>query len=857
MKKIEFKVFVPHIIAVVTFLLLSIVFTKPALNGMVVQQHDVQQVKAMQQQSYEFQKKYGHMPYWTNSMFGGMPAYQIAFEPKNGSIYTVGLAHNILTLGLPKPVFYLFIACLCFYFLSIVVGVNPWLSILGGIAYGYCSYDPILISAGHDSKLLSIAYAPAVLGSLFLIFKKKYWLGAALLLISTTCLIGQSHHQIVYYTLIMAVFVAIYCIVKVIKEKDYKHLFLASGISLIIAITALLTNSFGLLPTYDYSKESMRGGSQLTDTTKGNRIKGGLDKDYAFKWSYGIGETLSFMVPNAYGGGNPTPMPEDSKVTEFLQENGQKIPQQFAQQLSNAAQGMAYWGPKAKEYTSGPVYFGAIICLLALLQIFFGKSEHKWWLLSIAVVGIVLAWGKHFPAVNYFLFDHLPFYNKFRTPETAMVIPQLAVALLAVLFVNDLSKMTDKEFLNKQLKKYLIVAGGMIAIILGFYFTASFKDVVSAELKQNLTDAMAQNPDPSFVNGYINAIVKDRQAIYSADMWRSIGFILAGIGIIFLYCKQIIKAPVLFAGIILFSTIDLAAVDKRYLNDEKFVEPVEYAEAYADYNADLTIKRDPGFFRVLNLAFKDPQTGNFEVSVGNAFNDAIASYKHNNIGGYHPAKLSIFDDLKERQIYKAIQAWGSNANAKDSFQVLNMLNMKYVIVPDQTNPKQTIAIPNPYALGNCWLVKEIKYVKNADEEMAAMDNLNPATTAVINEQYKSAVPFSPTFDSTATIKLIENKNDEISYEFSANANQFAVFSEIYYNSGWTAYIDGKKAEYCKVNYALRGLAIPAGKHSIKFVFDPQIVNLGEKLSKYLGLFSIAFVLLSAFMIWKNRNKETA
>ncbi|UEG49057.1 YfhO family protein [Ferruginibacter lapsinanis] len=852
MKKIEFKIFVPHIVAILAFLLLSIVFTKPALEGKVVQQHDVQQVKAMQQQSFEFQKKYGHFPYWTNSMFGGMPAYQIMMAPKNVStFYSVGLVDNILTLGLPKPVYFLFITCVCFYFLCIVIGVNPWLSILGGIAYGYCSYNPILISAGHDTKLLSMAYAPAVIGSMFLIFKKNYWLGASLLLISSTCLIRQSHQQIVYYTLIMAAIAALFSLIKIIKEKNYTHLAASIGICIAMPVIALLINAFIYFSAYDFTKESMRGGSALTNTKNGNKSKGGLDRDYAFSWSYGVGETLTFIVPNAYGGGSATSMPEESKVLELLQEN-QSLPQQMTQQLYQAAS--AYWG--SKPSTSGPVYFGAIVCLLALFALFFGKSQHKWWLLSIIVIGTVLAWGKNFSSINYFLFDHLPFYNKFRTPEMAMVIPQLAVALLSVLFVNELISVTEKDKLNKLLKNCLIATGGVIAFLIGFYFIADFKNEATLELKKNLADAM-QNANPEFVNNYINAIVKDRQALYSADMWRSIGFILAGIAAIFLYCKQIIKAPVLFAALILFTTIDLVSVDKRYLNDENFIEPVDYEQAYADYNADIQIKRDPGFFRVLNLAFRDGG-GNFQTSIGNAFNDAIASYKHNNIGGYHPAKLGVFEDLKEKQIYKNIEAWGANPNAKDSFRVLNMLNMKYVIMPDQNNPKQTVAIQNPYALGNCWLVKEIKFVKTADEEMAALDNFDPSTTAIVNEQFKNAIPFSPVYDSSASIRLVENKNDDITYDFNSASNQFAVFSEMYYSRGWDAYIDGKKTEYCKVNYALRGLAIPAGKHTIKFSFNPEVVNLGEKLSNYFGWFSILFVLLSAFMIWKkNNNKKVA
>lgn len=363
------------------------------------------------------------------------------------------------------------------------------------------------------------------------------------------------------------------------------------------------------------------------------------------------------------------------------------------------------------------------------------------------------------------------------------------------------------------------------------------------------------NEHADFTKSYLVAIVKDRQALYLADMWRSLGFMLVAIAAIFLYGRKIIKAPVLYVALILFTAIDLMNVGKRYLSADTFVEPTDYEMAYADYNADTQIKRDPGFFRVLNLAFLNPGNGVFQASIGNAFNDAIASYKHNSIGGYHPAKLALFEDLKERQIYKNIEAWSSNRNAKDSFQVLNMLNMKYVIVPDQSNPKQTMAIPNAYALGNCWLVREIKFVPNADEEMKAIASFDPATTAIIDERYKKIVPFMPVYDSASFIKLLVNNNDDIKYEFNSKANQFAVFSEIYYSKGWEAYIDDKRTDYCRVNYALRGLAVPAGKHTIEFKFDPKLIAKTETLAKVASLFSLLFVFLSVFMIWKNYRKE--
>lgn len=851
MKNIQFKKLLPHIIAIVSFLILSLIFTFPAMQGKVVEQHDVQQVKAMQQQSYEFEQKNGYFPRWTNSMFAGMPAYQIAFGPKHGELYSIAYVHRVFSLGLPKPCYYLFVTCLMFYLLGIVLRINPWVSMIGAIAYGYCSYNPILIAVGHDTKLLSMAYTPAVIASIILIFQRKYWLGTAALLTSSCLLLQENHQQIVYYAAIVSAFVVLHYAIKLIKEKAFKDLALSLGLLIIIPLFALATVALHYFSTYEYSKESMRGGSELTKGNKSEVKTQGLDRDYAFNWSYGKVETMSFMVANACGGGSATPLGEDSKVLEVLQSANQ-MPQDFVQQLYQSAG--AYWG--GRPSTSGPVYFGAIISLLFLLGAFVSKSEHKWWLLSVTVIGIILAWGKYFSSINYFLFDHLPFYNKFRTPEMALVIPQLSFALLGSIFVNGLINEKDAETLKKIGKKSLIVCGGVLALLFGFYFLADFKNDATAELRKSLTSAFQGN-NTDFIREYFAALTEDRKAIYLSDMWRSLGFIVLAAGAIWAYTRKYLSANVMIVAVLLLSTIDLGGVAKRYLNENNFVEASDYEAAYSDYNADIQIKRDPGFFRILNLAFRDPGSGNFQASIGNAFNDAIASYKHNNIGGYHPAKLALFEDLKEHQIYKNIQNWASHAQAKDSFPVLNMLNMRYVIVPDQANPKQTTAIPNPFALGNCWLVKEIKFVPNANAEMDALDSFDPSTTAIIDNRFKSIADKPIQYDSTAYIKLISNNNDYIKYEYSGNTDQFAVFSEIYYSKGWHASIDGKPADYCRVNYALRGMPIPAGKHTIEFNFESKLVENSELTERISGWLSILVVLFCGFMVWKQQKKEDA
>jgi Bacterial membrane protein YfhO len=850
MKHINFKKVLPHLAAVVIFLLLSVFLNKPAVQGKVVQQGDIVQWKAMAQQSFEYNEKYGHFPKWTNSMMGGMPAYQIAMGPKTPMNIHLQYVQDILTLGFPKPVFYLFIAALCFYLLCIVIGVNPWIGIIGGVAYAYCSYDAVLIAGGHDTKLLSMAYAPAALAGLQLIFKQKYWIGAAVLLISGIMLLSRNHQQIVYYTLLIAVFMTVSFIIKSIREKKVKHLILSGLISIGIGAVILGTMALSYWPTYEFTKETMRGGrSELTQKDTKNTTKGGLDKDYAFQWSYGKAETMTLLVPNAFGGSSGEGLGDESKAIQVLQENAQTLPQGLAQQLAQSSP--MYWGELAS--TQGTVYLGAIICLLFLFGAFLSKSEHRWWLVAITVFGIILAWGKNFEGVNYFLFDHLPFYKKFRAPSMALVIPQLSVPLLAALFLNEFIK-TEKDKLQLLFKKCLYITGGVLAVLGLFYFFSDFTNTATAEMRKDITTKL-QGQHTDIIRSYFNALKSDRQAFYLSDLWRSLGFIFVLVTALFLYAKNKIKPGVVYAVLILFCIIDLLGVSKRYLKEENFVDPAELEYSYTDTRADLQLKTDTGYYRILNLAF--PGANGYSFDIGNSFNDAIASYKHHTIGGYSPAKLGLYQDLIERQIYKNIQAWATNQSAKDSFPVLNMLNMKYVIVPDQRDPKQTQAVLNPFALGNCWLVKEVKFVKNADEEMKALDSFDPTAVAFVDERLKSAVPFMPVYDSSAYIKLLENKNDEIRYEFNATTNQFAVFSEIYYPHGWEAYIDDKKTPYCKTDYALRGLAVPAGKHSIQFIFDPVSVSKGEQIARYTNIFSVLLVLFCFFMVWKNREKTTA
>ncbi|HEX2684624.1 MAG TPA: hypothetical protein VHL77_11855, partial [Ferruginibacter sp.] len=537
-------------------------------------------------------------------------------------------------------------------------------------------------------------YAPAVLAGLQLLFQRKYWIGSATLLLAGIMLLSQNHQQIVYYTLLIAVFMTVPFIIKTIREKQVKHLLLTAGISIGIGAVILGTMAIGYWPTYEFTKETMRGGrSELTQKDTKNATKGGLDKDYAFRWSYGKAETMTLIVPNAFGGSSAEGLGEESKAIQVLQENVQQLPQGIPQEMAQSSP--MYWGELAS--TQGTVYFGAIICLLFLFGAFLSKSEHRWWLVAITLFGIILAWGKNLEGVNYFLFDHMPFYKKFRAPSMALVIPQLTAILLGMIFLNEFLFKTEKEKLWQLFKKCLYITGGTVAVLVLFYFVSDFTNTATSDLRKSITEKL-QGKNSDFVRSYFSALKSDRQAFYLSDMWRSLGFIAVLIAALFIYARYKVNQGIICAILILFTIIDLLGVSRRYLKEENFVDQTELEYSYVDTKADLQLKTDTSYYRVLNLAF--PTGSGYQFDLGNSFNDAIASYKHNTIGGYSPAKLGLYQDLIERQIYKNIQNWAGNQTAKDSFPVLNMLNMKYLIVPDQQDPKQTQALLNPFAMGN-------------------------------------------------------------------------------------------------------------------------------------------------------------
>lgn len=833
MKKFDFKTILPHIIAVIIFIVVAAVYCKPALEGKVIEQHDIVGWRGMAEQSFQFKEKHGFFPLWTNSMFSGMPAFQIALEGRTGiSVYYL---HYIFTLGLPKPINFFFLAAICFYFLCIVAGANPWLGILGGLSYAYSTFDPIIVAVGHDTQMLSIGYAPAVIAGILILFKRRYWIGFAVTTLFASMMIMQNHVQIVYYLAIIAFAMFLAFLWKSVREKQATGAVKAGALALAAGIIALANSALIMFPTYDYAKESMRGGrSELTLSDSTVKTRGGLDKDYAFRYSLGIPEVFTFMVPALYGGGNGSDeFSPDTRFTEQFSTLGVSAEQ--AVQYENA---YSYWGEQPG--TSGPVYLGAVICLLFIFGAVYLKGWIKWWLVASSAAGVILAYGSHLSGVNYFLFDYLPFYNKFRAPTMALVIPQLCFPLLGVLALSKLSRHLGDAEAIKKIKLTGIISAVLIGAMVLFYFSASFEGPNDKLLKQNFQQSFMQVPPgqqappqlqqqaEQISSSLISALQSDRRSHMGGDLLRS--FILMGLawGLMWLFAKKKLDKKLVFAGLILLSGFDLLGIATRYLNSGKYVDESDFESAFAPSPADQQIMQDPDHanFRVFNQTV-DP------------FNDASTSYHHNSVGGYHAAKLALYQDLITHQL------------SKGNMEVFNMLNTKYFIMPDPQSGRP-VARLNPDAFGNVWFVKGVKIVPGPNEEMLALDDTDLRDTAIVEEKYKAQIAQQPQADSAASIRLVQNLNDKIEYNYQSATPQVAVFSEIFYPRGWNVYIDGKKSDYFRTDYVLRGMYLPAGKHQIEFKFEPRAFAIGETVTIVAAILTILILLAAIYLYFKRR-----
>ena len=824
MLKSIFKSALPHIIAVAIFAIVAIIYCKPALEGKVLQQSDITQWKGMAQDAFSYKEKYGYTPLWSNSMFGGMPAYQTTGV--GGFEYSVGWINQLLTLRLAEPISLFFLASICFYFLAQVLGFNTIISIIGALGYSYATYNPIIVSVGHITKMHSIAYLPLFIASLLVLYQKKYLLGGILTSVATVLLIQGNHIQIDYYGVLIAIIMSVYFLIIWIKNKEYTHILKTLGIGLAAGIIGLAVNAPLLLSTYEYGKESIRGGSKLI-TKDSKTTSTGLNKDYALSYSMYKSEPLVLMFPNIYGGASdPNAIdPANSKAIETLQQMQPQVAQQLQSFLS------FYWG--GIGFTAGPPYVGVIICFFALLGFSVKENKHKWWIAATIILSFLLSAGSYLESFNVFILNNIPFYNKFRAPSMIMVIPTLLLGIMALYGMAEIATETSLKNISKKYKLSFILIGIILLSVLYIYFSSDFK----SDGERNLIEQIAKIPDANQravfetpARDLVNAIATDRKGMIEGDVVKFFIYVLLIFALVFLAIKKVINQTILLIGFGVLSMIDLFQVNLKYLKSDSFIEATENENAFALSPIDIALKKDTTQYRVLDM----------RGGINNAFNGgAIVAYNHKTVGGYHAAKLSIYQDLIENQWYKF----------PNCMPTMNMLNTKYVITGNIAND----TIPNKDALGNVWFVKGIQFEKGPAEVMQRLDNFNPKDTAIIEQQDKIESLNNIEFDENASITLVNNKNDEINYTSSSTKKQLAVFSEIYYNLGWKAYIDNVETPIVKANYVLRGLVVPAGNHAIRFEFKPITIKNSIIASTFASI--LLWICIATMIVIAFRNKQ--
>jgi hypothetical protein len=799
MSKINFKSWLPHIVAVIIFLLITIIYFSPIFEGKRIAQHDIAQWKGMSQEITEFRERTGEEPLWTNSMFGGMPAYQISV------VYTGNLLKHfddLLTFGIPWPFNLVLLYMLGFYFLLVTLKIDPRLSIAGAIAFAFSSYFFIIIEAGHNSKAHAIAYMAPVVAGVLMTFRGSWLTGGAVTAMFLSLQLMANHLQITYYLLLILVLLGVFQLYKDYKENSLKKYFTALGILAVAAVFAVATNITSLWATYEYGQYTIRGPSELESNVQST---GGLDKDYALGWSYGVSESMTLLVPNFMGGPSVGKLNEKSELYKTMVSQG-VAPVQARQIISQVP---LYWGDQ--PVTSGPTYVGIISFFLFVLALFLVKGPYKWWLVSVAILGLMLSWGRNFMWFTDIFFEYVPLYNKFRAVSMTLVIVCFTVPFLAWLGLNKLDLKTyDKKTLIKYLKYTVGIVGGILLLLVLFAGTFDYYGGMDDQLVNQY----------QWQNWMLEAMREDRAAMMRTDALRGLFFILAAAGAIWLLIKEKLNKTLFVAVLSVLILIDMWTVNKRYINNDDFVPKMRAEVPFQPTLANQQILADPDpNFRVLNTTVS-------------TFNDASTSYFHKSIGGYHGAKLRRYQELIERQI--------SNNN----MSVLNMLNTKYFITRGQDN--QPVARRNPDALGNVWFVNNIQIVENADEEINALTDFDPTRTAVVDKRfadYITGLEFNRTqpvladtltdpeiMDDIDRIQLTSYKPNHLVYNSGSRQENLAVFSEIYYDKGWNAYINGEPADHIRVNYVLRAMRIPPGQNTIEFKFEPNVYSTGESIS---------------------------
>jgi len=785
----------PHATAVIVFFIISLIYFNPLLEGKQLTQSDIRQYEGMVREKKQYEKETDKPVLWTNSMFGGMPTYLIG-SPSPPKIFR-GINSILNFFGKIRPINFLFLYLIGFYIALLVFRVNPWISIIGAVAFAFSSYFFIILEAGHTSKATAIGYMPPIIAGVYLAFRKKIVLGCAITGLFLTLQLLINHLQITYYTLLIILVLGIYELIRVIRENQIGKFILSGSALFIVAIFAVGTNLTVLWTTYEYGKYSIRGKSELAGD---QNQTSGLDKSYATQWSYGIDETFTLLIPNFKGGSSTGLLTEKSETYKLFRDARGPA---YAKQVIKALP--LYWG--TQPFTGGPVYVGAVVLFFFVFGLFAYHGKLKWWLVTITILSILLAWGKNFMVLTELFLDYFPGYNKFRTVTMILVIAEFAIPLLAFLALQDFfaGKIKKEDFM-KGIKYGLISLGGLALIF------ALFPGIFSYT-------GPGDNPYLSQgSSAFIDALIADRKRMLQTDAVRSLIFILLSAVLLYLCYREKIEKKIFLPTLAILILVDMWTVDKRYLNNDDFVPGRQAQVPFQPLEADLIIKQDTSLhYRVFDLT-SDP------------FRSARASYFHNSLGGYHGAKMKRYQELIDYHL------------TKNNMAVINMLNTKYFIIPSEEGQPEVQM--NPNALGNAWFVKTYRIVDNADEEIQTLSNFDPANEAIIDTRYSQYLEgFNQFYDSAAYIRLTQYHPDRLLYEYQAGTDQLAVFSEIYYNKGWSAYIDGELHPHFRANYVLRAMVIPAGHHTVEFEFKPKSYYTGKKIA---GITSVGLFLLILF-----------
>ncbi len=806
------KSFFVHFFAASFFVIVALAYFNPVLQGKVIEQSDIVQFTGMAKEQNDFRTTTGEEPFWTNSAFGGMPTYQL------GAYYPYDFVKKLdrLIRFLPRPADYLFLYFIGFYILLCCLKVDYRLAVLGALAFGFSTYLIIILGVGHNAKAHAIGYLPMVLAGIVLVFRKKYLWGFVLTAIAMALEIGANHYQMTYYFMLLVLILGVAYLVDAFRKKVLKHYFISLGILLVAVLLGIAANATSLMATKEYADWSTRGKSDLTINYDGSPKESttGLDKEYITRWSYGITESLNLFVPRLFGGSNSENLGENSKTFAYVVNKD--IPKSTALQYFGVLN--LYWG--GQPGTSGPAYIGAIIFFLFIMGLILVKGRAKWWILGGTIMSLLLSWGKNFSVLTDFMIDYFPLYNKFRAVSSIQVILELCVPILAILglmaiFNQHLS--SSKKIRALKISFFTVVG----LLIMLFLVKGMFDFSAPGDERLKMTG----------LEGLPDVLKEDRKDVYNNDIFRSMIYVLLSALVLWLFLKDKIGKTILALVLGALIVLDLVGVDRRYVNNENFVAKRRMTQPFQETPADSEILKDTTNFRV------------YDQRIG--FEGGGASYFHKAISGYHAAKPAAMEDLFYYHI------------AQGNLKVLNMLNVKYIIQQDdEGNAYPAI---NPDANGNAWFVEKLIEVKNADEEINGLKDFDEKNEAIVNTtEFPIANRVNYEVDSTASIKLVNYKPNQLIYQSNNVASGIAVFSEMYYANGWNAYIDGQLKDHFKVDYALRALKIPEGKHTIVFKFEPEVIEKGSKItltsSILLGLITLGGI---GFTFWKNRKRRNS